>query len=107
MFESLKDYLSDRGSRPVTSLHLMVSGACAGIVFWIAYPADVIKSALMSDESEKSARKYKGLLHCATTLYQNEGGLKRFFRGYGVCLLGAVPANIALFFTLEKCRQVF
>ena len=105
-----RDYYTPPGKtvNDLTAWAMMVAGAVTGICYWsFTYPTDVIKSALMSDASNKSARKYEGLVNCITTLYQTEGGWRRFYKGYTACLLRAIPANMAIFFTLEKCRNIF
>jgi solute carrier family 25 carnitine/acylcarnitine transporter 20/29 len=76
------------------------------LLFWaLTYPTDVIKSTLQSDELERSQRKYNGIIDCAKKMYYNEGGMKRFWRGFSPCLLRAIPANAAMLYTVERARQ--
>lgn len=88
-----------------TSSQLLAGGG-AGMLYWLlTYPTDVIKSAMQSDDSDKSKRKYKNIPDCATKLYKNEGGVGRFFRGFAPCLMRSVPANATMLLVMEKCRQ--
>ncbi|CAH1777306.1 unnamed protein product [Owenia fusiformis] len=85
---------------------LLTSGAVGGFLYWfLTYPTDVIKSSLQADESDRSKRRFKGVVHCTKTLYTTEGGVGRFFRGFLPCLMRSLPANAAMFFVVEKTRQ--
>lgn len=85
---------------------LFISGGVAGVAYWaLTYPTDVIKSSLQSDELEHSQRKFRGIVDCAVKLYCNEGGWRRFWRGFTPCLLRAIPANATMLIVLEKSRQ--
>ena len=84
---------------------LLISGGLGGFCYWfLTYPLDVTKSAMMSDEVKKSNRKYTGVLHCMKSLYQ-EGGMRRFLVGISPCLMRSIPANAAMFTVVEQCRK--
>ena len=103
----LRDYFTPEGGTvaDLTNLQMFVSGAIGGLFYWIPiYPTDVIKSALQSDESEKGQRRFKGIVDCAKTLYREEVGWRRFYRGFTPCILRATPFSAIMLFTLEKCR---
>ena len=86
----------------------MASGGVAGFSYWfLTYPSDVVKSAMQSDHSEVHKRRFTGILHCAKTLYIEEGGWRRFFRGFTPCLMRSILANATMLVTLEKCRHLF
>lgn len=108
-YELLKDTLIPPGV-PVDSVPawaVFVSAGTAGFLYWfLTYPTDVIKSSMQSDESDKSQRKFRGIVDCAKKLYLTEGGWKRFFRGFSPCLLRAVPANATMWFVVERIRKV-
>ena len=89
----------------LTVTDLLISGGLGGFFYWfLTYPIDVIKSGLMSDEAEKSKRRFKGMKHCAISLYK-EGGPKRFLVGISPCLMRSVPANAAMLMVVEQCRK--
>lgn len=109
-YEISRDYFTPKGGtvNDLSAWALLISGGTGGLLYWLlTYPTDVLKSALQSDHSDMSQRKYKGYLDCARQLYFNEGGAKRFFRGFTPCLMRSIPANATMLFVLEKCRQLF
>ncbi|ESN92689.1 hypothetical protein HELRODRAFT_164778 [Helobdella robusta] len=86
---------------------IFIAAATGGTLYWvITYPIDVIKSTLQSDESDKKQRKFKGVVDCARRLYLEEGGWRRFFKGFSPCLMRAIPANVTMLWTVEKCRII-
>jgi len=103
-----RDGLTEPGKsvRDLSMTRLFISGGVAGVAYWaLTYPTDVIKSSLQSDELEHSQRKYHNIIDCARKLYRDEGGWRRFFRGFTPCLLRSIPANATMLLVLEKCRQ--
>lgn len=77
----------------------LLSGAFGGWFFWfLFYPLDVVKSAFMSDNPDKSKRAYKGLRHTYSELWK-QGGVNRFYKGFTPCMMRALPANAVLLFT--------
>eukprot|EP00918_Siedleckia_nematoides_P037511 GHVU01081320.1.p1 GENE.GHVU01081320.1~~GHVU01081320.1.p1 ORF type:complete len:307 (+),score=12.32 GHVU01081320.1:391-1311(+) len=84
------------------------AGGIAGLLYWsTTYPTDVIKSTMQSDDSKVANRKYRNIYHCATTLYKDEGGWTRFYRGFTPCLMRSIPANAVMLTVLEYCRKLF
>lgn len=108
-YELCRDALTEHG-RTVADLsmtRMFVSGGVAGVAYWaLTYPTDVIKSSLQSDELERPKRKYHGILDCARKLHCDEGGWRRFFRGFTPCMLRAIPANATMLIVVEKSRQL-
>jgi len=107
-YELCRDGLTAPGKTvsDLSMTRMFISGGVAGVAYWaLTYPTDVIKSSLQSDELEHSQRKYHGILDCARKLYHDEGGWRRFFRGFTPCLLRAIPANATMLIVLEKSRQ--
>ena len=103
-----RDGLTQPGGsvKDLSMARLFISGGVAGVAYWaLTYPTDVIKSSLQSDELQHSQRKYRGIVDCALKLYRDEGGWRRFFRGFSPCLLRSVPANATMLLVLEKSRQ--
>ena len=108
-YELLRDCLTVPGAtvNQLSLWHQFVSGGFAGLTYWsLTYPTDVIKSSLQSDELQRSQRKYHGILDCARKLYRDEGGWKRFYRGFSPCMLRAIPANAVMLVVLENARQL-
>ena len=58
-----------------------------------------VKSAIQTDNPNVASRKYKGIWDCTGKLYQ-EGGWRRFYRGFSPCLMRSVPANAVLLYTV-------
>ena len=84
----------------------LTSGAIAGVFYWIfTFPTDVIKSSMQSDHIDKTKRQHKNILQCAMTLHRDEGGWRRFYRGYVPCIMRTVPASASMLLVLEMCRQ--
>jgi len=107
-YELFKDGLTPEGGNVnnLAAWRVFTAAGAAGFLFWfLTYPTDVIKSTMQSDELEKSQRKFSGIVDCARKLYINEGGIKRFFKGFTPCLLRAIPANATMLYVLEKTRQ--
>jgi solute carrier family 25 carnitine/acylcarnitine transporter 20/29 len=107
-FELLRrEYAASRGVA-VTDIGLaanMVAGSIGGVLFWsVAYPADVVKSALQGDSLDPAKARYTGAVDAVRKLWA-EGGAARFGRGYSACLLRAVPANAVLLTTATAVRE--
>lgn len=84
----------------------MAAGSVSGTLYWLAiYPLDVVKSAMMTDSMDKSARRYPTMLKAVRGLWA-EGGPGRFFRGISPCLMRAVPANAAMLGTVSKVQNL-
>lgn len=77
--------------------------ACSLGYWTLAYPLDIIKSAIQTDAIHPEQRKYKGWAHTATTLWK-EGGLKRYSAGLAPCLARSFPANAAGFAAYEGVK---
>lgn len=84
---------------------IFLSASTGGVLYWvITYPIDVLKSTMQSDESQVDKRKFKNIADAARRLYVEEGGWRRFFKGFSPCLLRAIPANVTMLWTVEKVR---
>ncbi|CEO95967.1 Mitochondrial carrier protein [Plasmodiophora brassicae] len=89
----------------LSDVELLCSGGFAGICYWLfTYPTDIIKSALQTDAVDRPARRYKGIVDCATQLYK-QGGASRFFRGLTPCMIRAFPANATCFWGFETAKK--
>jgi len=77
---------------------LMAAGSLGGIAYnAILFPADVVKSQVQAETTTGQRPQYARRL---AALYAKEG-LRGLYRGFGVTLLKAVPANAAIFGTYE------
>eukprot|EP01062_Namystynia_karyoxenos_P062889 TRINITY_DN55747_c0_g1_i1.p1 TRINITY_DN55747_c0_g1~~TRINITY_DN55747_c0_g1_i1.p1 ORF type:complete len:303 (+),score=64.28 TRINITY_DN55747_c0_g1_i1:81-989(+) len=84
---------------------LFACGGLAGTLYWVAvFPLDCIKSAQQSDCLVRADRQFPTWWTTAQRLYA-DGGVRRFFRGYGVCLVRAVPANGAMLATVDMVNH--
>lgn len=87
-------------------LQVMGAGGAGGVAYWTSiFPVDTIKSAMQSDHTDPSKRKYKNMADCARQLYA-QYGIKGFFRGFTPCILRAVPANAATFGAYELAQKL-
>jgi len=107
-YELCRDGFTEPGKtvHDLSMVRQFVSGGVAGVMYWaMTYPTDVIKSSMQSDELEPSQRKFRNIVDCARKLYRDEGGWKRFYRGFTPCMLRSIPANATMLLVLEKSRQ--
>jgi len=90
------------GSRPA-SWQVASVGATAGVLQWLppVYCVDVVKSRLQSS----TAGAYRGIWHCAQSLYA-EHGWRVFVRGLGPTLVRGVPLHATTFLTYETLMGV-
>ena len=65
-----------------------------------------VKSAMQTDAVRPSERQYSGMVDCARKLYQHEGGVARFYRGFTPCLLRSVPANGTMLLTVDLVKNM-
>jgi solute carrier family 25 carnitine/acylcarnitine transporter 20/29 len=73
--------------------------------YWtLAYPLDIIKSAIQTDAINPAERKYKGWADAARQLWR-EGGVKRYTAGLTPCLARSFPANAAGFAAYEAVKK--
>ena len=107
VYEYLKYRFTPKGGVPsdLAVWQLFVASGAAGLSFWaFTYPTDVIKSSMQSDAIRRADRRFANMADCARRLWTEEGGWRRFYRGYTPCLMRAVPANITMLVVVEKCR---
>lgn len=100
-YEILKNYLKDRheDGRDSDTWELLFSGASAGLAYNASiFPADTLKSMMQTE--------HIGLLSCAKRVMA-KSGIAGFYRGLGITLLRAAPANAAVFYTYESLSKLF
>ncbi|KAJ6258810.1 Mitoferrin [Drechslerella dactyloides] len=85
-----KDYFGESETKKLGILQLLASGAIAGMpAAYLTTPCDVIKTRLQV-EARKGETNYRGLVHCAKTVYKEEG-FKAFFKGGPARILRSSP----------------
>lgn len=90
----------------LSPMALLASGGTGGFLYWfLTYPTDVIKSTMQADDSVLEKRRFKSIRDCVKKLYNDEGGWRRFYRGFTPCLMRSIPANATLFFVVETIRK--
>lgn len=101
-YELSKDYLLKRhedggADGNNKTWELLVSGGGAGLAFNASiFPADTLKSMMQT--------KQGSLLSSAARIFK-QSGLTGFYRGLGITLVRAVPANAVVFYTFETLSQ--
>lgn len=102
MFEYMRNKFARDSNCSVKELPItktMIAGGIGGWCYWFCFfPLDVIKSSIQSDSPDRSLKKYKGIIDTFNKL-NNEGGFKRFFKGFTPCMMRAIPANSVLLLT--------
>ena len=102
MFEKTRKYFAEKENIPVKDIGVtktIIAGGVGGWCYWFFfYPLDIVKSAIQSDSPDKSKKKFNGVIDTYRKLYE-DGGIKRFYRGFSPCLMRAIPANAVLLFS--------
>lgn len=105
-YEAAKKYMA--AGKPVSTLsawHVLLAGGIGGMGYWtLAYPLDIIKSAIQTDSIYPKQRRYHGFLDTAAKLWA-EGGVKRYSAGVVPCLARSFPANAAGFAAYEIVKE--
>ncbi|KAK6345833.1 mitochondrial aspartate-glutamate transporter agc1 [Orbilia blumenaviensis] len=85
-----KDWFGESETKKLGVGALLISGAIAGMpAAYLTTPCDVIKTRLQV-EARKGETTYRGLTHCARTVYKEEG-FKAFFKGGPARILRSSP----------------
>jgi len=107
-YELVKDKGTPAGGDPSHPPAWVVwwAASTAGFLYWsLSYPTDVVKSAMQSDESDSSRRRFAGIKDCVRKLYVEDGGWRRFYRGLTPCLMRSIPANVTMLYIVHICRR--
>ncbi|KAF0852473.1 mitochondrial solute carrier family 25 (mitochondrial carnitine/acylcarnitine transporter) member 20/29 [Andalucia godoyi] len=85
-------------------MNAFAAGSIGGVSYWMfTYPLDAIRGCIHGDSLDPTKRKYSGWMDAAKKLWK-DGGIKRFYRGYSVCMARAIPANGTFFFMAEQAK---
>ncbi|KAJ2721479.1 mitochondrial ornithine carrier protein [Coemansia sp. Benny D115] len=92
---------------------IILAGGCAGIAYNItSYPIDVVKSFIQtadvrsSTETASPAKAKPASVADTVRAVYAKGGIPAFYRGLGITLLRAFPANAAMFMTYEYLTRL-
>lgn len=92
--------------RDLSPLQMMFSGAVAGMMYWaVPYPTDVIKSRLQTMDAADAklmanSQGNTNFFSVGKYILEKEG-VRGLYRGLGITLLRAVPANATIFLVYE------
>ncbi|KAJ1946375.1 mitochondrial ornithine carrier protein, partial [Linderina macrospora] len=87
---------------------IILAGGCAGVAYNISsYPIDVVKSFIQTADvrAKAGAQERPGIASTIRTVY-GRGGIRAFYRGLGITLTRAFPANAAMFMTYEYLSRL-
>ena len=85
-----KDYFGESPTKSLGIFQLLSAGAIAGMpAAYLTTPCDVIKTRLQV-EARKGQTSYRGLGHCAQTIWKDEG-FKAFFKGGPARIMRSSP----------------
>ncbi|KAH3900263.1 related to Mitochondrial ornithine transporter 1 [Saccharomycodes ludwigii] len=95
-YEVSKQYFTkNKNKNDIKTWQLLSSGAAAGAAFNIStFPIDTIKSMVQIDFNLTITKAIK-------TILTEKGGIPGFYRGLGITIIRAVPANAVVFYTYE------
>jgi len=101
MYEFIKDQLTPEGSTGLSTMGVLIAGGSAGMANWcVAIPPDTLKTRFQTD----TAGKYAGTMDVYRDVIKT-GGFNGMFRGLGVVMLRAFPANAACFLAMEYAMK--
>lgn len=106
-YEATCRFLSKDGTKDSLGAgSLMFAGALSGIAYnTVVFPADVVKSQIQAEPSTGSGSAGKGgYLRRLRALYHSEG-IRGLYRGYGITLVRAVPANAIILASFELANR--
>lgn len=100
-YDSVKDVTNNYVGQKDSLIGSALGGAVGGFGIWgILYPLDVVKTRIQLDEFSKSKQNYHGIIDTFKKMYKTEG-MRSFFRGYGPCIVRAVPVNACVFVAFD------
>lgn len=103
VFENTRLYYARKYKCAVSEIPIsktLIAGGLGGWCYWFFwFPFDVVKSAIQSDSPNRNNKRFKGIIDVYQTLYNKEGGVKRFYKGFVPCMMRAIPANAVLLLT--------
>ncbi|KAJ2387158.1 mitochondrial ornithine carrier protein, partial [Coemansia sp. RSA 2603] len=108
-YEMVCRLLMRNGARSKDALgpgSIILAGGCAGIAYnATSYPIDVVKSMIQTEGVRAKGKAQMGVVATAMQVYKT-GGVPAFYRGLGITLMRAFPANAAMFMTYEYLSRL-
>lgn len=89
-------FMSFNWAKRFTDSNFMAGGVSGLITASSLYPLELVRTRL---SVQKNKLKYNGIIDCSRFVYKNQG-IKGFYRGLSVCLMGVIPLysiNFGLF----------
>lgn len=100
-----KDYFGESPEKQIGILQLLAAGSLAGApAAYFTTPADVIKTRLQV-EARAGQVQYKGLIHCARTIWRDEG-FAAFFKGGPARIFRSSPQFGVTLCTFEVLKSL-
>eukprot|EP00759_Apiculatamorpha_spiralis_P023778 PhF_6_TR27347/c0_g1_i1/m.40188/K15109/SLC25A20_29, CACT, CACL, CRC1; solute carrier family 25 (mitochondrial carnitine/acylcarnitine transporter), member 20/29 len=94
-YHTVRNYLHPNKSEALPTHVALLGGGLGGMSFWLVnYPTDVIKTRMQTQSNHLTLPEVAKVIH-------REHGWKGFYKGFGVCLARAFPANAGVFFGFE------
>ena len=91
-----------KAKKDMSTLATMVAGGCGGSAYWAStFPADTIKSRMQSGQLPEGV----SFLRAFSSVWRAEGTAS-LYRGLGVTVARAFPANALIFLAYEKVLQL-
>ncbi|ARF12129.1 mitochondrial carrier protein [Klosneuvirus KNV1] len=95
-YENMKQKIYGKN---ITTVGSFVLGGLAGSLAWcFIYPQDCIKTRMQAHNDNKK------FMNVVREIY-TEGGLSRFYKGFGYALMRAVPLHAGTFMTMELLKK--
>lgn len=108
-YDTVKHGLINRGYMKEGIPCQFVASTITGLAIVLATsPVDNIKTRVYSvRNSVKDGLEYNGMIDCAKKMYQNEGGLPAFYRGFGGQWARVAPLAVIQLVSWEALRKYF
>lgn len=107
-YEYISDYFKKNDSYLSKDMQLLVAGASSGVAFnFSMYPIDTIKSNIQTNDILNPSKAGTGMWDITKLLVSRKGGILNLYRGLGITLIRAIPANALIFYTYEMLKRNF
>lgn len=101
-----KDWFGESPTKSLGVAQLLTAGAIAGMpAAYLTTPCDVIKTRLQV-EARKGQTHYRGLVHCTSTIWKEEG-FQAFFKGGPARIMRSSPQFGCTLAAYELLKNVF
>jgi hypothetical protein len=105
-FSEAKARLSKMDSVPKSVIPLAASAVSGFFASFFSLPADAVKTRLQNQRAGPDGKlQYKGMIDCTVKMYQ-EGGIARFYRGFGTYFFRIAPHAALTVLLADKLMQL-